>query len=411
MYSNISNQRFERKIFIVLSGSSLINATLVLVMVSLPFLLLGLGLSLAFMGVLETVALLTNYAARIPSKIFVERFGSEAGISSGLIAMGVSMSFLYLTKNLSLIMAAIFLVNISYTLFQYGMRPKLSRRLVGSHADRTPSSYHLFNAVGPFAALLLAGLYTGPDIRPIYAGTSLILLFAGVLSLFLLIFNKPPRNTKPLIVRFNELLKKPLMAMNEISKTKERDFLLALTIIQMVTALSVGTVLVFFPAMAIKDGLSRMEIFFLFAAIGIISFSLTYVGRRFRTEFFGKMLFPARPMFLLVSLIVLSMGYDQVFFLLGYSITAVWYLLQPGSDYFTWKKFESEGDPEKLLYMSSIFAKPVAVIAPLMGAILWLESPRLVFGIAIFPAVVALLLSLIIVNRPEIFRGMRMNRS
>ncbi|AKA48072.1 hypothetical protein IX51_02005 [uncultured archaeon] len=404
MYSNVNYQRFEKRVFIILSGSALINATLVVVMVSLPFLLVTMGLSLAFMGVIEAVGLLTNYAARIPAKIYVERNGSEAGIASGLIAMGVSMSFLFLTKNLSLIIAAVFLINVSYTLFRYGIRPKLTRKLQGSEDDRIPSSYQLFNAIGPFAALVVAGLYTGSDVRPIYGGISLILLFAGVLSLFLLIFNKPPRNTKPLSSRFNELIRKPMMTLNEIGKIKEKEFLLALTVIQLVTTLSIGAVLVFFPAMAIKDGLGRTEIFFLFAIVGIASFLLSYVGRLFRSEFIGRMFFLTRPLFLLISLIIISLGYDQMLFLTGYAITAVWYMLEPGSRYFAMRQFEY-GDPDKIEYLSAIFSRPVAVIAPLMGALLWLASPRLVFAVAIFPTLVALLLAHLIVNRPEIFQG------
>ncbi len=410
VYSNVNYEHFEKKLFIILSGSALINATLVVVMVSLPFLLLAMGIPLAMMGVIEAVGLLTNFAARIPAKIYAERNGSEAGIASGIIAMGVSMSFLYLTKNLSLIIAAIFLINVSYTLFHYGMKPKLTTRFQGHPEDRYPSTYQMFNAAGPFAALVLAGLYPGADIRPIYGGISIILLFAGVMSLFLLIFNKPPKNSLPLSVRFTELVKRPLIALDEFGRIREKDFLMVLTIIQIVTTLSIGSVLVFFPAMAIKDGLPRSEIFFLFGIVGLASFSLTFVGRLFRSEFFGRVFFLVRPVFLLLSLMIISMGYDQMLFLTGYAVTAVWYLLEPGSSYFAESRFR-DGDPEKMIYLSSVFSRPVAVIAPLMGTMLWIVSPRLVFAIAIFPALIGLLLAHLIVNRPEIFENLRLGKN
>lgn len=407
MYSNLNYQEFDKKIFLVLSGSALINATIVMVMVSLPFLLQSMGISFAYMGVIEAIGLLTGYAAKIPAKIYVEMNGSDAGISAGLIAMGVSMTFLYMTRNFSLIIAAIFLINISFTLFYYGIRPMLTTRMEGSETDRIPTNYQIFNALGPFTALLLMAFYTGADVRPLYGGISIILLFAGVLSLFVLMFNKPQRALKGLGARFNELLKRPLIALNEIEKIREKEFLLALTIVQIVTTLSIGSVLVFLPAMAIKDGLGRTDIFFLFAGVGIVSFALKYIGRLFRGDFMERLFFLIRPLILLIMLIVLSMGYDQMLFYTGFSIIAVWYLMEPGSNRFAMQKFE-DGDPERVVYISSLFARPVAVIAPLMGAILWLASPRLMFAIAIFPTLVALLLSHVIVNRPDFFRPNRL---
>lgn len=403
MYSNFNYQEFDKKTFLVLTGSALINATMVMVMVSLPFLLLAMNISFAFMGVIEAVGLLTGYAAKIPAKIYVERNGSDAGISAGLIAMGVSMTFLYLTKNLALIIAAIFLINVSFTLFYYGIRPLITGRYPGSDNRSVPSTYQIFNAFGPFAALLLMGFYTGPNVKPLYGGISIILLFAGVMSLFLLIFNKPQRSIKGLGARFSELLRKPLIALNEIGKIREKEFLLVLTVIQLVTSLSIGSVLVFFPAMAIKDGLGRSEIFFLFAMVGIASFSLKYAGKLLKGEFLERLFFLIRPLFLLITLIVLSMGYDQILFLAGFSVTAIWYLLESGSERFAMRKFE-DGDPERIVYISSLFSRPVIVIAPILGAILWLASPRLMFAIAIFPALIGLLLSHLIVNRPDYFK-------
>lgn len=408
VYSNVEYQHFEKRLFIILSGSALVNATQVTVMVSLPFLLLGMGIPLAMMGVIEAVGLLTNYVARVPAKIFAEWNGSEAGIASGIIAMGVSMSFLYLTKDLSLIIGAIFLINVSYTLFHYGMKPKLTR-FQGHPGDKHPTTYNIFNAAGPFAALVLVALYPGAEIRPVYAGMSILLLFAGVLSMFLLIFNKPQRNTLPLSMRFMELIKRPLIMLDEINRLREKDFLLVLTVIQIVTALSVGSVLVFLPAMAIEDGLTRENIFLMFAFVGLASFLLTYAGRFFRSEMIGRMFFLARPIFLLLSLMILSLGYGQMLFLIGYSITAVWYLLDPGSTHYIESRFQ-DGDPEKMIYISSFFSRPVLVIAPLMGTLLWIVSPRLVFAIAIFPALIAILLAHLIVNRPEVFRNLRLHR-
>ncbi len=410
MFHTVSYQEFDKKVFIILSGSAMINATLALVMISLPFLLLSMNLSFSLMGVVEAVGLLTNFAARVPAKMYAETNGSESGISAGLIAMGVSMSFLFLSRNISLIIAAVFLINVSYTLFYYGIRPKLSWRVRDSNADKVPSTYSLFNASGPFAALILAGLYRGADMRPLYGGISLILLLAGVLSLFFLIFNKPQKPPVPLSARFRELVKKPLLALNDLSMIGEKDFLVAYSILQIVTAMSIGSVLVFMPAMAIEDGLGRSEIFFLFASVGVASFGLKYAGRLLVNDLLGRVFFLLRPVVMLFTLIVLSLGYHQELFIAGFSVTALWSFLDPGSQRFAISRFEG-ADPERIAYLLSLFSRPVAVIAPLMGALLWLSSPRLLFAVALIPAVIALLLANIMVNRPETLKFFRQRRT
>lgn len=410
MFPNLSYQNYGRKTFVALSGSAIINATLTFVMVSLPFLLLTMNLTFAYMGILEAIGLLTNFAARVPAKVFAERYGSEAGISSGLSAMGISMGLLYLSINLSLIIASIFLINVSFTFFHSGIRPKLSVKPLSKTDEKKPSAYGVFNAGGPLIALVIAGFYGGADIRPLYGAISLILLFTGVFSLFVLNFHKPLKSNPPLTERLVELIRRPFLALNEMERISEKDFITALAVIQIVTVLSVGSVLVFMPAMAIRDGLTRSEVFFLFAVIGIASFLLKYLGKLYLTGSLGRLSFLIRPFFLLLSFLLLSLGYYPLLFQIGYSITAIWYFLEPGSDIFVKQRFE-DGNPERLVYLSSLFSRPLAVIAPILGALLWLLSPRLLFAVAIFPVLVAFILANLMISKPEALRIFRQQNS
>lgn len=396
MYSNLKERGIDRDFILVLAISGIRSGSIVVVMVSLPFLLLFLNIPLALLGLAEAIGIMANFIMRIPAKLYVERADPELATTMALLSMGVSAIILYLARTFALIATAIFLLNASSALCYYGLKPKIDKITIGTENEKSPSLYYLATAIGPLVGLLLAASYKGSLILPIYGDTSIILLFAGVLGLPMLFFSKATRYRGPRTSPA-ELLKKPFKAMESISRIHGKDFLIIASLIQLVITLSLGSILVFLPAMAIISGLSREEIYLIFAAVGISSFILTYVGRALLSESFNRWFFMFKPLLVIIPLLLLSSTVSPEIFIVGYAITAMWAFVEPGSHAYVMSRFNDE-DGRKVPHVMAFFNGPIMIVAPIMGAILWSVSARLLFAIAILPALIALLITIVAIN-------------
>lgn len=392
MNYNFNIKNVDKELLAMLAATGLRSGSISVMWISIPFLMLQENFPLALIGVLETIGILASFVLKIPSRFYVERNGREMGTVLGLISLGVSFIILYLSRGFALVGLSVFLVSSSAALLNASLRTKIDEKYPKKGTTSKPTPFSLVSIAGSFVGLILAGIYNGTGILPIYAILSIVLLMAGILSspiLFVKKIVRPYRRTTRLSI---ELLRRPFEALAVLNRINKKEFLMAVSVTQLVIALSLGSVTVFFPALAIVDGLQRKEIFLLFAIVGIISFSITYVGKFFISNVLNRWFFTFKPFFLILPLILLSVTKSPEIFIVGYSLTVIWAFVEPGYSTYISNKFRPE-ERVNVNGLMILFTSPIMIISPLLGSLLWEISPQLLFAFAILPASVALLIT------------------
>lgn len=391
MNSIFSLKNIDKELFVMLPISGLRSGSISVMWISLPFLMLQINLPLALLGVLETVGILSGYILRIPAKFYVERNGRELATILGLIALGVSFSMLYLMSGFASLAASVFLISAFSALINVGLKSKMDEKFPKSGSIK-PSPFSFASVIGSFFGLSLVAIYGGISVRPVYAVVSILLLLSGILSMPILLFNRSPKTYKKTTRITLNFLRKPLEALENINKISKREFLVTVSITQLVIALSIGSISVFFPALAIADGLQRNEIFLLFALVVISSFLISYIGRFLISGFLNKWFFASKPFFVIVPLLLLSITKSSVIFIVGYALTVMWAFVEPGYSAYISNRFRPE-ERSGVNSLIALFTGPIMIVSPLLGSLLWGISPRLLFAFAILPASVAMLMT------------------
>ena len=95
----------------------------------------------------------------------------------------------------------------------------------------------------------------------------------------------------------------------------------------------------------------------------------------------------------MVAMVFFSIAISSYLFVVGFAFIAVITLTESGFNRYQWNRF-SLTDADRVRAATAFFSVPMLIIAPLLGSLLWAGSPRLLFGFAIFPAILALMITM-----------------
>ncbi|WP_393971246.1 hypothetical protein OXIME_001511 [Oxyplasma meridianum] len=366
------------------------GAFISIIWVALPFLFFDLNISLYLLGVIMGISILVGYLARIPSKFYVDMAGPDNAIVIGIMAMGISTSLVFLAKSFNIVLYSFILIFIFNSLFSVAIKEKTAAKFDGQDSLSKLSNISL---VGSFAGFFIFSVFTTKEAPYIYGIISLIMIFSAVASMMILSPFKKTVVRKQLHFDIKDLVRKPLEVVESLSRMKNREFLIVVIVVEILIILSMSSVNVFIPALAIKDGLTLRPVFILFGILGTASFFLKYVGRMFGSGSFFKMFYVLRPGIIMVAMVFFSIAISSYLFVVGFAFMALVTLTERGFNSYQWNKF-SLTDADKIRAAMAFFSVPMLIIAPLLGSLLWFASPRLLFGFAILPAIFALMITM-----------------
>ena len=358
--------------------------------VALPFLFFDLKISLYLLGIIMGVSLLVGYMARIPSKFYVNMAGPDNAIVIGIMAMGISTSLVFLAKSFSIVLYSFILIFIFNALFRSALKEKTTAKFDGQDSQSKVSNISL---VGAFVGFFLFAAFTTKEAPYIYGILSLIMILSAVASMMIFSPFKKTVDKKTMHLDIKEVVRKPIEIVESLSRMKNREFLIVIIVVEILTILSLSSVTVFIPALAIKDGLTLRPVFILFGILGAASFFLKYVGRMFVSGSFSRLFYVLRPGIIMIAMVFFSIAISSYLFVVGFAFVAVITLTESGFNRYQWNRF-SLTDADRVRAAMAFFSVPMLIIAPLLGALLWAGSPRLLFGFAIFPAILALMITM-----------------
>lgn len=358
--------------------------------VALPFLFYDLKISLYLLGIIMGISLLVGYIARIPSKFYVNVAGQDNAIVIGIMAMGISTSLVFLANSFSVVLYSFILIYIFNSLFRTALKEKTAVKFDGQDSQAKVSNTSL---IGSFAGFFLFAVFTAKEAPYIYGILSLILILSAVVSMFILSPFKKTVEKKTMRFNLNDAIRKPIEVMESLSRMKNREFLIVIIVVEILTILSLGSVTVFIPALAIKDGLTLGPVFILFGILGAASFFLKFVGKMFVSGSFSRLFYVMRPGIIMIAMVFFSIAISSYLFVVGFAFIAVITLTESGFNRYQWNRF-SLTEADRVRSAMAFFGVPMVIVAPLLGSLLWAGSPRLLFGFAIFPATLALMITM-----------------
>jgi|GEM_PF-4818890 len=358
--------------------------------VALPFLFFDLKISLYLLGVIMGVSILVGYMARIPSKFYVNMAGPDNAIVIGIMAMGISTSLVFLARSFSIVLYSFILIFIFNTLFRVAIKEKTAAKFDGQDSQSKVSNISL---VGAFVGFFLFAAFTTKEAPYIYGILSLIMILSAVASMVIFSPFKKTVDKKPMHFDVRDLVRRPIEIVESLSRMKNREFLIVIIVVEILTILSMSSVTVFIPALAIKDGLTLRPVFILFGILGAASFFLKYVGRMFVSGSYSRLFYVLRPGIIMIAMVFFSIAISSYLFVVGFAFIAVVTLTESGFNRYQWNRF-SLTDADRVRAAMAFFSVPMLIVAPLLGSLLWAGSPRLLFGFAIFPAIFALMITM-----------------
>ena len=376
----------------------LMPAIVTFVWVSLPLLLLELNISLVFLGVVYSVGILGSLLVRIPLRFYMERGRTDILPVLAFLFAGISLAIFYISLNLASVILAFVVLSISHAMYRAVKGRKQERNLRNTEPMRNFFSQDLVSTVGIFALLILSGLFTGTKIVELYGIISVVALLLGFLAMAYLISQKGTSNKFTQKTSFKDLARNAIAPLKSFDMVTNRKVVFPFLAIQALLYLSICIVSIFLPAMAIRDGINQQDIFFIFAAFSIIGFLLDKIAQHISIQPIKDIFYMFRPIFLIIPFLILSLVISSLLFIVGYFIILLWIFSDSASSDMVLKSM-GEGDQIRSRILISFFSVPISIVGPLLGSLMWLASPRLLYGIAIVPAAVSMLIVMLMIDR------------
>ncbi len=376
----------------------LMPAIVSFVWVSLPLLLIELNISLVFLGVVYSVGILGALLVRIPLRFYMERGRTDILPILAFLFAGISLAIFYISLNLASVILAFVVLSISHAMYRAVKGRKQERNLRNTEPMRNFFSQDLVSTVGIFALLILSGLFTGTKIIELYGIISVVALLLGFLAMAYSISQKGPSNKFTQKTSFKDLARNAIAPLKSFDMVTNRKIVFPFLAIQALLYLSICIVSIFLPAMAIRDGINQQDIFFIFAAFSIIGFLLDKIAQHISIQPIKDIFYMFRPIFLIIPFLILSIVISSLLFIVGYFIILLWIFSDSASSDMMLKSM-GEGDQIRSRILVSFLSVPISIVGPLLGSLMWLASPRLLYGIAIVPAAVSMLIVMLMIDR------------
>jgi hypothetical protein len=376
----------------------LMPAVVTFVWVSLPLLLLQLRINLVFLGVVYSIGILGGLLIRIPLRFYMERGRTDILPVMAFLFGGISLAMFYISRSLASIILAFLVLSISHAMYRAVNGRKQERNLRNTEPMRNFFSQDLVSTVGIFALLILSGLFTGTKIVELYGIISVAALLIGFLGMAYSLSQKGTSNKFSQKTSFRNLVRNAIAPLKSFDMVTNRRVVFPFLAIQILLYLSICIVSIFLPAMAIRDKIDQQDIFFIFAAFAIIGFLLDKVAQHISIQPIKDIFYMFRPIFLIIPFLILSIVISSLLFIVGYFIILLWIFSDSASSDMMLKSM-GEGDQIRSRILLTFFSVPISIIGPLLGSLIWMASPRLLYGIAILPAAVSMLLVMLMIDR------------
>ncbi len=376
----------------------LMPAIVTFVWVSLPLLLLELRISLLFLGVVYSIGILSALLIRLPLRFYMERGRTDLLPVMAFLFAGISLAMFYISRNLGSIILSFMVLSIAHAMYRSVNGRKQERNLRNTEPMRNFFSQDLVSTVGIFALLILSGLFTGTKIVELYGIISVGALLVGFLAMAYSLSQKGTTNKFSQKTSFKNLVENAIAPLKSFDLVTNRKVVFPFLAIQALLYLSICIVSIFLPAMAIRDQINQQDIFFIFAAFSIIGFLLDKVAQHISLQPVKDIFYMFRPIFLIIPFLILSIVISSLLFIVGYFIILLWIFSDSASSDMVLKSMR-EGDQIRSRILISFFSVPISIIGPLLGSLIWMASPRLLYGIAILPAAVSMLIVMLMIDR------------
>lgn len=378
--------------------SFIMPALVAFVWVSMPLLLIDIHVNLLYLGVVYSIGILVALLVRIPLRFYLERGRKDLLPMLALLFAGIALSLFYISLDLPMIILAFAILSISVSMYRSTVSRKQERNLRNTEPMRNMFSQDPVSTVGIFSLLILSGLYPGGNIVQLYGIVSVIALLAGFLALAYAISIKASTTEFVPKTSFKDLAKNAIAPLKSFDMVTNRKIVFPFLTIQLLLYLSISIVAIFLPAMALKDGILDSDLFFIFAGFSLIAFLLDKIAQHISIQPVKDIFYMFRPIFLIIPFLILSIVISSLLFIVGYFIILLWIFSDSASSDLMLKSM-GEGDRIRSRILIAFLSVPISVIGPLLGSVMWLASPRLLYGVAIVPAAMSMLIVMLMLER------------
>ena len=386
-----AKEKHDFTVILPVVAEAISSGILAFVWVSLPFLAGLVSGSLYLVGVMAAVAIFTSLIFRIFLRFYSERARTDLISPMSLFILGIALAVMYVSLNFVLLLASMAIVGASMTLKMYGTRYS-SQQL---HQLQPFSNYYSTGAagtVGIMIILILSALYTGTSIRGLLGIYSIVALLLGLVNISIKLSKKgveeKPENKTTLL----EIIKYPISYLRSFDTLANRRLALRLLVSVVLIYVPIAMVGAFLSSIGFSDNVSRMDIFLIFSAFAVLGFLIEKGSRLFKLKFLKETFYMLRPSILLIAMLLLSMAPLSLLFVSAYILIIIWFWADAASSGI-FPKYLTDTDLLKIPYMQAVFSVPLSFMAPLLGSLLWYVSPRLLFGVAIAPVAIAIILT------------------
>ena len=376
-----------------LGTSFLVSGLITFAWVSLPFFLVESHLPLFYLGVIYSIGVLFSVLARIPLRFYSERARTDILPGITLTLTGIALSLLFIVTTIPGIVVAFVILSIAVSAYRIPKKSQRQKGLRNIEPMRNMYSQEIVSNTGIFILLIFAALFVSGTVRELYGITSVIGLLVGVLSLVYLVSKRSRANTDLIRTSIRAMVLQSLEPLKSFDRISSRKILIPYLAVQSLLYLSLCIVAVFLPAMGLHDGVTRQEIFLIFAAFSVIAFLLDRSAALIPMKFIRETFYLFRPIFLIIPLLILSLLSNSVIFIIGYFTLLLWVFSDAMSSDVVFALMP-EGDRIRAPILMNFLAVPIGIVGPVLGSLFWLASPRLLYGVAILPAAISLLLAM-----------------
>ena len=389
--------------------SFLISGFTSFIWISLPFFLRENHIPLFYLGLIYSIAVLSAVLIRLPLRFYSDRARSDLLPTIGLLLTGISMSLLFTVKNVVGIILAFVVLSLAVAAYRSSKNASRAKGLRNMEPMRNMYSQDIIPNTGIFIVMIFAALFVGGSVGELYGIMSVIALLAGFLALMYRITNGTRSSISPSPRPIRQMIKTSFEPIKSLDMITNRKIMIPYIAIQSLLYLSICIVAVFLPAMGLHDGVSRQEVFLIFAAFSVIAFLLDRSAALIPMKFVRDTFYMFRPIFLIIPLLLLSLISSSVIFIIGYFTLLLWVFSDSMSSDVV-SSMMPEGDRIRAPIIMGFLSIPISIIGPALGSIFWLASPRLLYGVAILPAAISLLLAMMAfqnINRHKIDNSIR----
>lgn len=372
-------------------------AVIVFVWVSLPLLLLKLKVDLFYLGIIYSIGILSSLLIRIPIRFYHERGRKDIIPMLAMLFAGIALSILYISVNVYTVILGFAILSVAAAMYRSVKVRKQDRNLRNIEPIRNMFSQDTISALGIFFMLMMSALFPGKNVMDLYGVISVVALLVGFLSLAYVLSTKPPNSDFVQKTSFKDLFSNAIAPLKSMDMVVDRKTVFPYLAIQALIYLSICIAAVYLPAMAVQDSISNQDVFFIFGIFSILGFLLDWVAQKINIQPLREIFYMFRPVFLIVPFLILSIVINSILFVAGYFIILLWIFSDSASSDLMLKSM-GEGDQIRSRILASFFTAPISIIGPLLGAAMWIGSPRLLFGVAIIPAAVSMLLVMLMLE-------------